>query len=78
MQIFVLGTGRSGTHWLGYILDAHPDIHVAIEERTKFRLATRAALRPGRVRSSSRSCGSSTRSSHAGQPLDTSRTRVTP
>ena len=29
--IFVIGTGRSGTHWIGYILAAHPDIRATIE-----------------------------------------------
>ena len=31
-KIFVIGSGRSGTHWVGYILEAHPDIHVTIEK----------------------------------------------
>lgn len=48
MQIFILGTGRSGTHWVGRILEAHPDIRVTIETPRTFRLATRAAVYPRR------------------------------
>lgn len=46
MQIFVLGTGRSGTHWIGHILDEHPGIRSTIEKRPIFPLATRAAIQP--------------------------------
>jgi hypothetical protein len=45
-KIFVLGTGRSGTHWLGYILGAHPDIHATIEKPPIFPWVTRMALDP--------------------------------
>jgi hypothetical protein len=31
-KIFVLGSGRSGTHFLGWIVDAHPEIHSTIED----------------------------------------------
>jgi hypothetical protein len=44
--IFILGTGRSGTHWLGYILQAHPDIRVTVEEKPMFLWSTEMALRP--------------------------------
>ena|GEM_PF-6704601 len=42
--IFIVGCGRSGTHWLGYILDAHPDIVATIEKRSIFRKVTAMAL----------------------------------
>ena len=35
-KVFVIGSGRSGTHWVGYILEAHPDIHVTIETKPVF------------------------------------------
>jgi len=34
--IFVVGTGRSGTHWLGHILDSHPEIDALIEVQPMF------------------------------------------
>ena len=43
-KFFILGTGRSGTHWLGFILQAHPDVSILIENRLTFPLATRMAL----------------------------------
>lgn len=46
LRIFVLGTGRSGTHWVGHILDSHPQIRATIERRPIFRIATRAAVEP--------------------------------
>lgn len=42
--IFVIGTGRSGTHWLGYILEAHPNIKATIEEPAIFKTVTEIAL----------------------------------
>lgn len=48
MLIFVLGTGRSGTGWVGNILDGHPDIRASIEQPPIFDLATRAAVHPRR------------------------------
>jgi LPS sulfotransferase NodH len=42
--ILVLGSGRSGTHLLGHILDGHPEITAAIEEATFFRPVTAMAL----------------------------------
>lgn len=47
LKIFVIGTGRSGTHWLGHILQAHPDIHVTIEKPPLFTWATQMALDAG-------------------------------
>ena len=43
-KIFIIGSGRSGTHWLGYILKAHPDIRVTIEEEPQFGMATAMAV----------------------------------
>ncbi len=43
-KIFVLGTGRSGTHWLGYILAAHPDVKATIEKPGLFHNVTTAAI----------------------------------
>lgn len=48
-SIFIIGTGRSGTHWLGYILEAHPQIRVTIERRPIFPWVTEMALDPSRV-----------------------------
>jgi hypothetical protein len=44
--VFVIGTGRSGTHWLGYSLGDHPEIRATIETKPMFGLATRIALDP--------------------------------
>src|SRR3712207_6711549 len=44
--IFVLGTGRSGTTWMGRILDSHAEIAASIERRRFFRLSTQMALDP--------------------------------
>lgn len=46
MSIFVLGSGRSGTHWLGHILDSHPSISAAIEDPRFFRPVVDMALDP--------------------------------
>lgn len=46
-KVFVIGSGRSGTHWLGHVLDSHPQIHATIEYRPIFRLVTRLATEPG-------------------------------
>jgi hypothetical protein len=43
-KIFVIGSGRSGTHWVGYILEGHPDIHVTIEKPPIFDWVTDIAL----------------------------------
>lgn len=44
--IYVIGTGRSGTHWLGYSLKDHPEIRATIEQEPMFGLSTRMALNP--------------------------------
>ena len=43
-KIFILGTGRSGTHWLGYILQNNPDFYVAVEQKPVFGWATKIAV----------------------------------
>jgi hypothetical protein len=43
--IFVLGTGRSGTHLVGYLLRNHPDINISIEKQQIFDLSIKIALR---------------------------------
>lgn len=44
--IFVIGTGRSGTHWLGYSLVNHPEVRATVEVQPMFSLSTRIALNP--------------------------------
>lgn len=43
-SIFIIGTGRSGTHLLGYTLTGHPDIRITIEKKPIFQWVTEAAL----------------------------------
>lgn len=43
---FIIGAGRSGTHWLGYTLAAHPQIRATIEPQPLFNYATQMALDP--------------------------------
>lgn len=43
-KIFVIGSGRSGTHWLGYLLEGHPEIDVSIEKPRIFTKVTKMAL----------------------------------
>ena len=50
-MVFVLGTGRSGTHWIGNILDSHADFRVTVEKRSLFNLVTTMALDPSTKRS---------------------------
>jgi hypothetical protein len=47
-KIFVIGSGRSGTHWVGYILEGHRDIHVTIEKPPIFKWVTEIALDLGK------------------------------
>ncbi len=47
-KIFVIGSGRSGTHWVGYMLEGHPDIHVTIEKPPIFDWVTAMALDPSK------------------------------
>lgn len=44
--IFVIGTGRSGTHWIGYSIAEHPEIHATIEAEPMFQWSTTMALNP--------------------------------
>lgn len=44
--VFVIGTGRSGTHWLGYTLADHPEVRATIEVQPMFDLSKRIALNP--------------------------------
>lgn len=44
--VFVVGTGRSGTHWLGRILASHAAFRVTIESEPHFGWATRMATHP--------------------------------
>jgi hypothetical protein len=46
-KIFVIGSGRSGTHWLGYILEAFPETHVTVEKPPIFPWVVEMAQRPG-------------------------------
>jgi hypothetical protein len=43
---FIVGSGRSGTHWIARSLAAHPEIRATIEVQPMFRWATRLALAP--------------------------------
>jgi hypothetical protein len=49
--IFVIGTGRSGTHWLGQSLGDHREIRATVEQQPMFDLATKMALNPALERS---------------------------
>ena len=44
--IFVLGTGRSGTHWTAWILEPHPQLHTLIEKPPIFEWVTTMAIEP--------------------------------
>jgi hypothetical protein len=44
--IFVLGTGRSGTHWVAWILEPHPALHTLIEKPPIFEWVTEMAIDP--------------------------------
>lgn len=44
--VFVIGTGRSGTSWLGDTLGLHPQIRSTVEIQPIFGLSTRMALNP--------------------------------
>ena len=47
--VFVVGTGRSGTHWLGHILQSHPSISISIEQQPMFDWSRAMALDPAQV-----------------------------
>jgi len=44
--VFIIGHGRSGTHWLAHSLSEHPMIRVTIESRPIFSLSNRIAIDP--------------------------------
>lgn len=44
--IFVLGTGRSGTHWVAEILEHHPEVWALIEKPPIFHWVTEMAIDP--------------------------------
>lgn len=45
-KVFVVGSGRSGTHWLGYILDAYPSIYATVEKAPIFPWVVEMARHP--------------------------------
>lgn len=45
-KIFVIGTGRSGTHWIGYTIASHPAVRATVEEQPIFGWVKEMALRP--------------------------------
>ena len=44
--IFVIGTGRSGTHWLGETLGSHPEVRATIEVKPMFDWSRDMATNP--------------------------------
>lgn len=42
--VFVIGTGRSDTHWLGYSPGNHPEVRATVEAQPMFSLSTKMAL----------------------------------
>jgi hypothetical protein len=48
IPIFIIGTGRSGTHWIGYSLGEHPDIRATVEKWPMFKWSTEMAFYPER------------------------------
>ena len=44
--VLIIGTGRSGTHWLAHILRSHSRFRVTFERFPMFPLATRMAIDP--------------------------------
>lgn len=49
-KIMIVGTGRSGTHWLARILGRHPKIRATIEVDPGFKWATEMAVDPSTKR----------------------------
>lgn len=43
-KVFILGTGRAGTHWVSSVLESHPEIRATVEEPEVFFRATKMAL----------------------------------
>lgn len=48
--VLVVGTGRSGSNWLGKTLQQHPAIAATIEDPRTFRIATAVAVDPRKKR----------------------------
>lgn len=48
-MLFVLGTGRSGTHWVAWILEGHPEIDTLIEKPPIFKWVVEMALNESSV-----------------------------
>lgn len=42
--LFVIGTGRSGTHFIGRIIGKHPRVEFLLEDTTTFNLSKKAAI----------------------------------
>lgn len=42
--IFVIGQGRSGTHWIAECLSGHPEIYATIEQKPVFQWVTKMAI----------------------------------
>lgn len=42
--LFIIGTGRSGTHFLGRVIGNHPEVQVLMENRKTFSLVKKAAI----------------------------------
>jgi hypothetical protein len=45
-HIFVIGTGRSGTHCLAGVIASHPDVRATIEEKPMFDWSVAMAVKP--------------------------------
>lgn len=45
-KVFIIGCGRSGTHWLGDILAAHPSVAITVEKKRIFDKVRIAATDP--------------------------------
>lgn len=45
-KVFIIGTGRSGTHWIGQILESHPAISATLEKSAIFDRVVRMATDP--------------------------------
>jgi hypothetical protein len=50
LKLFVVGSGRSGTHWLGYLLAAFPSTHVTVEKKPIFPWVVTMAQDPSKER----------------------------